>query len=115
MFKKNKKVPKLYHEMTTVELLKIWIMSKLPRYKESVARDQRILMTNPTLPPPNVSHIAIVLDGVVEDVILCQDRLSALLLSNPIFVMVDQDNKPTVGVTKYINNKFVEKVSDEKK
>jgi len=108
VFSKKKKTPKLYHEMTTIELLNIWIMSKLPRYKESVARDQRRLLSQPEPPPPNVSHIAIVLDGVVEDVILCQDRLAALLLSNPQFVAVDSGNKPKIGITRYINNTFTE-------
>lgn len=36
-------------------------------------------------------HIAIVLDGIVEDIIHCDDRLGILLLSSPDFIEINKD------------------------
>lgn len=109
MFKKKQKTPKFYEEMTTLELINLWIISKLPRVKEKIVNEQHNLRQGPPPPPADVKHIAIILDGVVEDVILAQPRLSALLLSNPIFVQIDtsKDVKPQVGITRYEDGKFV--------
>lgn len=109
MFKKKRKTPKFYEQMTTRELINLWIISKLPKVKEKVVREQQHLREAPPPPPPDVRHIAIVLDGVVEDVILAQPRLSALLLSGPTFVEIDtsKQSKPQVGITRYENGEFV--------
>jgi hypothetical protein len=53
-----------------------------------------------TLPAETVldDSIAIVVNGVVEDVIHCQRRLADMLLSNPVFVSVkDKNPVPTIG------------------
>lgn len=53
-----------------------------------------------TLPPEVVldDSIAIVVNGVVEDVVHCQRRLADMLLSNPVLVSVkDKNPKPTIG------------------
>lgn len=114
MFKKKRKTPKFYEQMTTRELINLWIISKLPKVKEKVIREQQHLREAPPPPPPDVKHIAIILDGVVEDVILAQPRLSALLLSGPTFVEIDTSNqsKPQVGITRYENGKFVNDMDD---
>ena len=58
-------------------------------------------------PSSEVSHIAIILDDRVEDVIRAQHRLAALLLSEPIFVEYDPKIQGIhIGQTKYINGEF---------
>lgn len=52
-------------------------------------------------PPPsgiNVNHIAVILDGRVEEVVHTENRMAALLLSEPQFVQFpDSDKMPTIG------------------
>lgn len=105
MFKKKKHKALPYAEMTLRDLLKTFIISKLPKQKEKIAN-------GPVVPPPpipeDVNYIAIVLDGVVEDVMRAQNRLAALLLSNPDFVEFDPKvDSPKIGQTKFIDGKFV--------
>jgi hypothetical protein len=100
--KKNKP----YHEMTTSELIRSYIISKLPKGKQKLIQEQN----NANNPPSNIviNHIAIILDGVVEDVIRCENRMAALILSEPTFVEFDpKDIYPQIGITKYINGNFV--------
>lgn len=50
--------------------------------------------------PPNITqHLALVLDGVVLDIMHMPDRLGAILLSNPTIVSVEVDTplSPQVG------------------
>ncbi len=110
MFGKKRK-PKLYQHMTTKELLNSFIISKLPRGKERLSNEQSLLQMHP---PENINYVAIVLDGVVEDVMRCQDRLAALILSNPQFVEFDPEkDRPQIGLTKYENGKFVPLLGEE--
>jgi hypothetical protein len=100
------KITKPYEEMSTLEVLKIFLISKLPRGKEKIVRE----LSNTNEPPPDISinHIAIVLDDRVEDVIRCQNRLAALLLSNPVFVEFDpKEEYPVIGLTEYVDQKLV--------
>lgn len=52
---------------------------------------------------PDVStitfHIAFVLDNEVVEIMHCQERLAAILLSNPTIVKLDSDSKVKVGDT----------------
>lgn len=102
-----------YHQLNTIDLIRLFIISKLPVTKQSFQRK----VTEAQSPPENISvnHIAIVLDGVVEETIQCQNRLAALLLSNPSFVEYNpEEDKPIIGSTAYVNNAFVyEEVSLE--
>lgn len=103
---KNKN--KLYHEMSLLELIKTLIISKLPKGKEKLQKKY-------SGPPENVviNEIAIVLDGTVEDVIRCQNRLAALLLSGPDFVELPKGSKrPKIGITGYKDGKFIEPNND---
>jgi hypothetical protein len=102
---KKNKPPTPYYQMTTGQLLKSYLISKLPKGKQKLSQEQTLA----NLPPQNIAinHIAIVLDGVVEDVIRCQNRLAALLLSNPEFVEFDTKKEyPKIGITKYSNGVF---------
>ena len=63
----------------------------------------------PTPPPENssVTHIAVILDGVVEETIQCQNRLAALLLSEPEFIEYNPNEVSVfIGSTEYNNGKF---------
>ena len=95
-----------YHELSTLDLIKEFIISKLPTKKQPFQVNQ----SGPPEAPKgeNLNHIAIVLDGVVEETIHCQNRLAALLLSEPIFVEYDpNDHEVSVGSTTYKDGKFV--------
>jgi len=74
--------------------------------------------SNPLVQPPMPSNIvtatiAIILDGEVQEVIRAQDRMAALLLSEPTFVEVSSDLAvaPTIG-WKYENEEFVKPDED---
>ena len=55
----------------------------------------------PAPPPPvRIAHIAIVLDGRVEEVIHTEARMAALLLSEPQFIEFEEaPSVPTIGWT----------------
>jgi hypothetical protein len=102
---KKNKVPKPYHQMTTADLFRSYLISKLPQGKEKLVQQQSLANN----PPENISinHIAIVLDGRVEDVIRCQNRMAALLLSEPEFIEFDPKKEyPQIGITEYIDGQF---------
>lgn len=97
---------KTYEEMTTIELIKSFIISKLPRGKQKLINQQKTANN----PPENISinYIAVVLDENVEEVLRCENRLAALLLSEPTFVEFDpKTNYPKTGLTKYVDGNFV--------
>ncbi len=97
---------KLYEEMTTMELFRSYLMSKLPRGKEKIVKQQEELNN----PPQNISinYLAVVLDDTVEEVLRCENRLAALLLSDPTFVEFNPENNyPKIGLTQYIEGNFV--------
>lgn len=68
---------------------------------------------------PDVStiteHIAFVIDNEVVEIIHCQPKMAAILLSAPQIIKIDPDKFPRIG-TKYINGEFVleENRQDEK-
>jgi len=59
------------------------------------------VMDIPAPPPPvRINHIAIVLDGRVEEVIHTENRMAALLLSEPSFIEFEETGViPTIGWT----------------
>ncbi len=100
--KKNKP----YEEMSTLDLIKSYLISRLPRGKEKLIAQQEKINN----PPEEIviNYLAVILDDNVEEVLRCQNRLAALLLSNPSFVEFDpQKEYPIVGLTKYTDGKFV--------
>ena len=95
-----------YHEMTTLDLIRAWIISKLPVKKESF----QVQDNSPKPPPSNVSvnNIAVVLDGIVEETIQCQNRLAALLLSEPKFIEYEPNEvQVSIGYTEYTDGVFI--------
>lgn len=105
MSKKHNRPEVPYTQMTTWQLIRAFIISKLPVRKEKVSDNK--IFPQPKIPEESVNYIAIVLDGVVEDVMRAQNRLAALLLSNPDFVEFDpKTDRPQIGQTRYVDGKF---------
>lgn len=82
-------------------------------FKKPVSQD-KIPVTNPDVSPiPStikVNHIAIVIDGKVQDVIRAQNRLAAMLLSEPTFIEFNpEDTYPIIGKTLVVDGEFVTK------
>lgn len=104
--KKKVKSPKPHNELTTQQLIRRYLISKLPKLKESAIRQEASLIDS--LPQNKVNHIAVVLDGRVEEVIRAQNRLAALLLSEPAFVEFDPTKERiAVGLTEYKEGEFI--------
>jgi hypothetical protein len=101
------------HKVTTMDLINMYIASKLPQKKEK-AENPNISLLSPN-PEEQINHIAVILDGKVEDVIRAQNRMAALFLSEPVFVEFDpREVYPKIGITEYIDGVFVntEEISD---
>lgn len=87
--------------MSTWQYLKNKIGKKKPEIED--------FRTYSPPPPPTdvmVATLAVVLDGEVQEVLRAQDRLAALLMSNPEFIDVsDELLTPTIGWS-YVDGKF---------
>lgn len=111
--RRRRRLPKPPNYITTWQLIRRYIASKLPRDKES-AVDYNLNLLNATPKDVAINHIAVVLDGTVEEVLRAQNRLTALLLSNPTFISFDpKTTYPRLGITKYKDGEFVDPVIDE--
>lgn len=89
-----------YVMLTTGELLKMWLARVLKLQEKESVIDPEIEILRVRQNPVNVDvhHLAIVLDGKVEEVMRADSRLSALLLSAPKFVEFDPKVNPlTIG------------------
>jgi hypothetical protein len=94
------------HKVTTMDLINMYIASKLPQKKEK-AENPNISLLSPN-PEEQINHIAVILDGKVEDVIRAQNRMAALFLSEPVFVEFDpREVYPKIGITEYVDGVFV--------
>ncbi len=89
-----------YVMLTTGELIKMALARILKlQEKESVIDPEiEILRVRPNPVNVDVHHLAIVLDGKVQEVMRADSRLSAMLLSTPKFVEFDPKVNPlTIG------------------
>jgi hypothetical protein len=89
-----------YVMLTTGELLKMWLARVLKLQEKESVIDAKVEIIRARANPVNVEvhHLAIVLDGKVEEVMRADSRLSALLLSEPKFVEFDPKVNPlTIG------------------
>jgi hypothetical protein len=97
-----------YRELGLLEIIKMFFFSRIK--KSNNKQSFSLKKQTPPPPPPegvSINHIAIVLDGRVEEVIRCENRLAALLLSNPDFIEFDPEQiKVLVGKTEYSSNQF---------
>lgn len=97
--------PNHVHVMTTKELI-FDILDKIKRKKVGVKLPAQSNV--PPVQPQNIviNHIAVVLDGRVEEVIRAENRLAALFLSKPDFIEFDPEKiRPTIG-WKYEDDQF---------
>jgi hypothetical protein len=92
------------HNMSLTQVLVRYFQSKIkPVSQKEATQDAPLNMLERT----NVTHIAVVLDGVVQDVIRTQDKMAALLLSQPEFVDFDpKEIYPILGTSTYKDGKF---------
>lgn len=91
--------------MTTMDLIKKYIASKIPSAKQSIVDSNKASISAD--PNYTVNHIAVILDGRVEEVLRAQNRLAALLLSQPSFIEFDpKDTSIKLGETTYSNGVF---------
>lgn len=92
-----------------LETFRKYLESKLPSTKKSVIDHQ----INHQPSGIEINHIAIVLDGTVQDVVRAQNRLAALLLSGPEFVEFDPEIMyPTLGKTRLVDGVLVNTEED---
>lgn len=106
MFKKKKNENIPYHVMTTGELFRKYLISKLPIPKRPM-EDQKMPPEKLPLLDSEISHLAIVLDGKVEEIMRAQNRLAALLLSSPEFIEFHPKHEDIIiGQTRYIDGEF---------
>jgi hypothetical protein len=93
--------------LTIREVFSRWLDGKLPKVKSSVLNPKRD--TPPEAPVgQEINHLAIVLDGRVEEVLRAQNRMAALLLSEPIFVEFDPTvTEVRVGITEYRDGRYI--------
>lgn len=88
--------------LNTWDLIKKIFIKK--KNKEKISLD--VSSGNQPKSIPNVNHIAVILDNEVQEIIRAQNRLSALLLSNPIFIEFDpHEVRPEIGWN-YIDGEF---------
>lgn len=84
-------------KITTLELLRIWLQKKIGvTTKQPAAHSHEAAPAAPS--HGQINTIAIVLDGLVQEVIRAENRMTALMLSEPEFVLVSAEaKKPKVG------------------
>jgi hypothetical protein len=105
LFKRKKIHNTSYEEMTLIDLVRNYFISRMPSQKAKISEGG--LDNQPKLPEGEITYIAIVLDGVVEDVMRAQNRLAALVLSQPQFIEFDPTvDRPQIGETRFLDGKF---------
>lgn len=103
------------HKVTTLDLIKRYLnlkINKMTKGKVSVSDPNISLLDQ--MKNIEVNHIAIVIDGEVQDVMRAQNKMAAMLLSDPQFILFDPA-KTKVGLNYgYRDGQFIEpKVEDE--
>jgi hypothetical protein len=111
--RRRKRVPKPHNYITTWELFRRYLASKLPVPKESVV-DYNANLLNSAPANLQINYIAIVIDGKVEEVMRAQNKMAAMLLSSPTFVEFDPNEiYPIIGQTEYVNGKLVNSIVEK--
>jgi hypothetical protein len=87
--------------LTTREIIRDFFTR---RYKSKISLNS---MAAPPMPPgAKINHLAIILDGEVQEIMRAENRLAALLLSQPLIVEFDPDEvRPDIGWV-YLDKKF---------
>jgi hypothetical protein len=98
----------VHGKVTTLDLLKRYLALKVE--KMSGVKKSAI---NPNMSPLDqmsgieINHIAIVIDGEVQDVLRAQNKMAAMILSDPEFVFFDPKDTVVKLGFKYKNGKFI--------
>lgn len=93
-----------HQQASLITLLKHYLASKIPSKKKSIATDNA---ANKQPTDIEITHIAVILDDTVQEVLRAQNRLAALLLSDPTFVEFDPKvGYPKIGQTRVYNGKI---------
>lgn len=99
----------VHGKVTTLDLLKRYLslkVEKMSGVKKSVI--------NPNVSPLDqmagieINHIAIVIDGEVQDVIRAQNKMAAMILSDPEFVFFEPSETTVKLGFKYQDGKFID-------
>jgi hypothetical protein len=88
------------NEIQEVVKLSTWDLVKLGIHKvvKNKVKLPAVLDIPGPPPPIKINHIAIVLDGEVQEVIHTENRMAALLLSSPQFIEFEEaEIVPTIG------------------
>lgn len=102
------------HKVTTLDLINRYLglkIQKMTKGKMPVTDPNRSLAD--ALPSSEINHIAILLDGRVQDVIRAQNRLAALLLSEPKFVEFNPEVDKVEIDYLYSEGKFINDIDGE--
>lgn len=93
------------HEEGIIKLSTLDLLKNLLKRKKIVKN--KLENTDVPLLDNTANHIAVILDGEVQEVLRAQNRLAALFLSNPEFVEFDpKENYPEIG-WKYLDGSFI--------
>lgn len=88
-----------FHVITLREIVSTWWKKRLA--KLSPIKKKPVVDPLKPLPEPigiEINHLAIVIDGKVQEVIKAQNRLAAMLLSEPTIVKFDPNIiRPKIG------------------
>lgn len=97
--------------------LTTWDLIKRPFVKENPFSKKNPISGNGAPPPPpseNINHLAVILDGEVQEILRAENRLAALFLSQPEFIEFDPDSDNVAKLnSRYIDGKFIEPESPE--
>ena len=96
--------------LSTKDIL-LGFINRKKRFQNKINLEQNIAPPAPT--GAVINHIAVVLDGKIEEIIRAENRLAALFLSNPDFIEFDpQKINPQLGWT-YLEDKFFNDFGEE--
>lgn len=102
------------HKVTTLDLVREYLrlrIKKMTSSKKPVTNNNVSMIDS--LPKEQINHIAIVLDGKVQEILRAQNRLAALLLSEPEFVNFDPSETKVEIEYLYVDGKFVKEETEE--
>lgn len=102
------------HKVTTLDLVREYLRLKINKMNpiKRPLTNNNISMID-SLPKEQVNHIAIVLDGKVQEILRAQNRLAALLLSEPEFVNFDPAKTKVELDYLYSDGKFTKEDIEE--
>lgn len=102
------------HRATTLDLVKEYLRLKINQMnpiKRSLSNSNVSMIDS--LPKEQVNHIAIVLDGKVQEILRAQNRLAALLLSEPEFINFDPEKTKVELDYTYLDGEFIKEETEE--